>query len=134
MLLAACTDVASHDELVDNRGRICARGTTTGTPQVFVADGPVTLDFALVDVCLSSSCTRNQDVSCSVAAQGTLLQITTHAAWTEIDQGTCTADCRILEATCQTEPLPAGDYTFTFGTGSFALTIPSQVPMPCLTN
>lgn len=143
-LCAACSDGTGGQAIsreYANTGRVCACAEDNfpfcdGEQQRFEANQPVFIQFHVTDVCLSSSCTRDREASCTITPNTTGLAVTTAAAYTDVAPlgGGCTADCGFLSATCATDALPAGDYTITYGTQSIALTIPSVVTAPCADN
>jgi hypothetical protein len=139
--LGGCGDREQHN-LVADRGRICAYGTLdahTG-PENFAENAPIFLYYTLPTVCLSSSCTQDRTAMCSVAVDGNTVSATTQAEWTvtggpPVDDSNCTADCRVLEATCQSPALSAGSYTFAFASATFSFSVPSQIAVaPCVEN
>lgn len=138
---AACGTTAPEPEptVLENSGRICVASTNPNGGTYFYENDPVAVQFTMPEgLCFSSSCTRDTSASCAIVTSGTTHHVTTLAQWTDISAAAnaCTADCGILSATCETaEPLPAGDYTFTFGERAIALTIPSQLAeRPCVEN
>jgi hypothetical protein len=102
--------------------------------RLFQADRPVYLGVGF-DTCLSSSCDRDRVASCTVTPSGAELAVTASGAWTDWS-GTgeaCTDDCGFLSASCATDLLPPGTYTFTLaGAPPLVLDIPSQpLSQPC---
>ena len=137
LALAACLGGGSTPEpiVLENVGRVCLFGPGS-IGKTFFADQPVRVGYS-ADQCLSSSCTGEQHATCTIATTGATLEISTVASWIDLSPRAmaCTADCGSgPAATCQTDPLPAGDYTFVFGAAApFTLTIPSELDAPpCL--
>jgi hypothetical protein len=103
-------------------GRACISGA---------ADEPhsVEVDF---HVCLSSSCDSVVESMCEASLSGTELTINATATVSS-SSGACTADCQQLLVTCETDPLPAGDYELNFGDLQGTLTVPAATAEPtCL--
>jgi hypothetical protein len=103
-------------------GRACISGA---------ADEPhsVEVDF---HVCLSSSCDSVVESMCETTLSGTELTINATATVSS-SSGACTADCGQLLVTCETDPLPAGDYELVFGELQGTLTVPAASTEPtCL--
>jgi hypothetical protein len=103
-------------------GRACVSGA---------ADEPqsVEVDF---HVCLSSSCDSVVESMCETTLSGTQLTINATATVSS-SSGACTADCGQLLVTCETDPLPAGDYELVFGELQGTLTVPAASTEPtCL--
>jgi hypothetical protein len=123
----------------DNTGRVCLCATDDffceHEPQAFAANRSVAVKFSVAG-CLSSSCSRDIEASCELTRDGASFAVTTTASYTDLtaQNRACTDDCGMLGATCETGPLPAGDYTFSYGTKTLALTIPSEVNAPCADN
>lgn len=146
-MACACNDnVSMQDSPVgnfDDHGEVCLYGTPAQPPhtgeQEFKVGAPLYLDYRLEEVCLSSECTRNHQALCSVVVLGQVQRVTSLASWETIEGAytdvACSDDCAFLHATCQTDALSPGEYTFTFGQESLSLVVPSQVPEPpCLRN
>ena len=107
--------------------------------QIYNAGARVSVEFWIPGLCLSSSCMQEQMGSCSVTANGTTLNATTYGSYVDVKDSIghsgCTADCRGIGATCETDPVPAGSYTIIYGTHTLALTVPSQLDLPpCVLN
>jgi hypothetical protein len=118
--LLAC-NTTSETTYVDV-GRACVSGA---------ADEPhsVEVDFHL---CLSSSCDSVVESMCETTLSGTQLTINATATISS-SSGACTADCGQVLVTCETDPLPAGDYELVFGDLQGTLTVPVAAAEPtCL--
>jgi hypothetical protein len=116
----ACTST-TETTYVD-AGRTCVSGA---------ADQPhsVEVDFL---VCLSSSCDEVVEAMCETTLSGTELTINATATVSS-SSGACTADCGQLLATCETDPLPAGEYQLVYGDRQGTLTVPVATDEPtCL--
>lgn len=146
LVLAACGESESTGQSrvsLEDSGTVCLRSSPTGDPQAaqsFQAASPLFLSFEVPDICLSSSCSEIEGVSCHVT-DGSPFRITSVATWTdtrplvEAQGASCFDDCVRLIATCDTSPLPAGVHDFVFGAQALALEIPSESDTaPCLTN
>jgi hypothetical protein len=124
----------SPDPVTRTTGLFCFNASSANPPspqQTFAENQPVTIQFRIND-CLSSSCTEQENVSCSVDAN---LRVVAEASWVDTSgsgQG-CTDDCLQPSATCTTAPLPAGTHVFVFGSQTFELAIPStHAEPPCI--
>lgn len=113
-VVAACGrwgDVSFADE-----GEVCFSQTLAA----------VSVEVSAPD-CLSSSCTRNVEASCSAAVEGTRIEITSDFSWEEKDRGTCTLDCGSATAACSVGPLADGTYTVVHGEEEFQLVVPLEM-------
>lgn len=137
--LAACSfapdDPVSH--YVENEGRVCLQSSSgqVGSTVRYEADTPLIISYQTPG-CLSQSCDTGRFATCSVSNTGTNLAITSAASWhsDESPGAACTDDCGTVIAQCETAPLPAGTYTFTFSSKSLTLTVPSTLPEPPCAN
>lgn len=113
----ACTST-SETTYVDV-GRACISGA---------ADEPhsVEVDFY---VCLSSSCDSVVESMCETSLSGTELTISATATISS-SSGACTADCGQTLVTCETDPLPAGEYQLVYGDVEGTLTVPAATAEP----
>ena len=113
------------DQQQRTTGRFCLHASATGAggPQNFVANQAVTVRYS-VDECLSSSCTEDEQASCSVAPN---LRILAEASWLDLSRTGvgCTDDCGQLEALCSSVALAAGTHVFAFDAKTISLEIPS---------
>ena len=78
--------------------------------------------------CLSSSCSRNVEGSCSATVDGTTIQLTSEIRW-EDDEGKfaqCTDDCGSASAECDLGELPDGIYTVVHGEDEVQLVVPAE--------
>jgi hypothetical protein len=121
---------------VENTGQACLLGHEPSGSQrtTYPAGQPIEINVGGFD-CLSSSCTTDATASCEATLTGSTVMITARASWKDtshLGQG-CTDDCGSPSAACMTPPLPAGEYTFTYGSQVTTLTVPSMPAMfPCL--
>jgi hypothetical protein len=116
----ACTST-SETTYVDT-GRACITGE---------ADQPhsVEVDF---QVCLSSSCDMVVESMCETTLSGTELTINATATISS-SGGACTADCQLTLVSCETEPLPVGEYQLIYGDAQSTLMVPAATADPtCL--
>jgi hypothetical protein len=103
-------------------GRACVDGVADEAHNVEV-------DF---HVCLSSSCDSVVESMCEATLSGTELTISATATVSS-SGGACTADCGQLIVSCETDPLPAGEYQLIFGNLEGTLTVPAATAEPtCL--
>lgn len=135
ILMIALAGCGGDVVTLDNQGAVCL-STTTDFPeggQQFEADSTL---YAIVTfaTCLSSSCSSDRTAECQVAVQGDRIVITSRGSYTD-ESGpgqACTTDCLYLEATCETGPLPAGEYTIIYGEDELPLTIPGITGAYCV--
>jgi len=133
VLTSACV---RHSEVIfEDTGALCPvpegyTGSLDAT-MVFEAGGAITFRVAY-EGCLSSSCDINREMSCEVVTDGTEIVVHSQGRFTERDGlVSCTEDCGLLEAECDSGPLPAGDYVIVHGEDRFPLTVPSAVQGLC---
>jgi len=91
------------------------------------------LAVAVRSACLSGSCATNRAARCSVKREGSRVVVTSDLSWTAptaIDRF-CSQDCTPLEATCATDALPPGAYTFVLGGTTHEVMVPSTLADPC---
>jgi hypothetical protein len=93
-------------------------------PHRFVAGAP--LHVGVTSGCLSSSCSSDRASRCTITREGTKLTVTSETSWVDVKHDRCTADCQRAFATCETEPLPAGEYTLAFGRRAMTVQIPAE--------
>ncbi len=136
-MLIGCGGGSGEEQAVESAGRMCLHAAPPAAfpnpePQTFAADTPITVRVELT-ACLSSSCDLDRAMSCSVAATGTSIAVTSLATWVTRSTNGCTDDCGLLATTCTTEALTAGSYQIAFGGETLALTVPSDTAeQPCL--
>lgn len=122
LLLAGCPvepEVEWVEETQSNEGTACLTGEADGA-------GTITVN---ADVCLSSSCSRAAEGSCTATVDGTTITVTSEFSWEEATGDVaCTDDCGSLSTTCTTDALPAGDYTVVHGSSSETISIPNSDP------
>ncbi|MBC8067700.1 MAG: hypothetical protein IAG13_05145 [Deltaproteobacteria bacterium] len=91
----------------------------------------ITVEVTAPD-CLSSSCTRDVEASCTAAVEGQRIVLTSEIQWEEnngrIDG--CTLDCGSASATCSLGRLADGAYTVVHGEEELALTVPVDGSCP----
>jgi len=112
-------------------GRLCVRGTVSGTNEQLAADQPLRIQLYPVG-CYSSSCTVRHLTTCSVTTSGNALQVEGLFCLENISNPStgCTSDCNGGgTAECTSGPLPAGSYTVTLGKLSLDVQIPGTVPL-----
>jgi len=123
--LGSCS--SSNTFTVANQGTICAGTRSTfdcTVPIDFSSGQPIKLrvDFGL---CLSGSCTRFGGTSCRVTRSGSTLEVSAEGSYSDTGEETCTIDCRHLQATCETETLPDGNYEIHYAGKILPISIPS---------
>jgi len=130
LLLAACTGTGN--------------GTDTGAiddwqPVSYVDEGTVCFESSGVDLvvnvtaqdCMSSSCSRAFEASCTVTRDdATTLTLTSDIHWEQnVGVGVpCTDDCGIPRTSCTLPSLADGTYVVKFGTEELELVFPATEP------
>lgn len=109
--LSACGTVTSFED----EGELCFRSTPAGQVEVKVR----------FPTCLSSSCSREPETSCSISVEGRQLTVSSRGS-VECEGGTCTDDCGELAARCVSEPLADGAYQLRHGAASAEVTLPAE--------
>jgi hypothetical protein len=113
--LLACAQDSEFERNYADVGEVCLRGQPD-------APHSVDVDFA---TCLSSSCDTVVESMCEATLSGNELTITATAT-VSVRDGACTSDCQALQAFCETEPLPPGNYDVIYGEARGTLTVPSD--------
>src|SRR5262249_50398140 len=116
LVLLACN---GEDTTYDDVGSVCIDGNAGASHSVEV-------DFG---VCLSSSCDTVVESMCDVSVAGTDLTITASATVNR-KGGACTEDCGALTVDCETDPLPAGNYSVVYGDVMGTLVVPAATSEP----
>jgi hypothetical protein len=82
--------------------------------------------------CLSSSCSRAFQGSCSATVKGTAITVTSDISWEQnvAEGATCTDDCGSTAVECTLPALADGTYTVTFGTQQSELVVPITADCP----
>jgi len=120
--LIACDGVQAdrnwEDQSLTDSGTVCVEGD---------ADANATITV-WADTCLSSSCSRDAEGSCTASLDGSTITVTSTFTWQQnvSPRAACTDDCGSIEATCEVGPLPAGTYTLVHGDDSEEITIPAE--------
>lgn len=136
VMIVACSsssDVTYQSYQANNAGMVCLYAGSPpagGDEQMFEPGASVSIGFSAA--CFNG-CDIDRSASCSVGSdlviQSTVMW--THETW-HVSGVACTEECGIISATCVTDPLPAGDYTFSFAGGTESLTVPSLRLAPCI--
>jgi hypothetical protein len=102
-----------------DEGALCFEGTAT---EVTVWVDP--------QLCLSSSCSRAFQGSCTATLADTTITVTSDISWEQnVGVGVdCTDDCGSTAVSCTLPPLADGTYTVLFGTEQVELVIPTTQP------
>ena len=134
LAVAGCS--GGKDVQVENQGELCVGGAIIfgppdTTPRDFAVGATVTLSVLFPPYCLSSSCMTNPMASCAIAQSGNTFAVTGTASYHETGDGPCSADCRLLTASCTTPLLSEGTHTFQYAGRSVDLVVPSTVAPPC---
>jgi len=137
LLLGACGDVDNNMTVMVDQGQLCmfAEQPLVAMPgfepeTVSLQTGGRLHVNVRLPQCLSASCDVNRLASCDVQRAGSVLTVTSHISYEELDSEICTLDCGILSASCTSDELPAGAYTVVFGEQHFGLDVPSTIA-PC---
>ena len=95
------------------------------------ADAPLSVQVTLED-CISA-CVDNEIETCSITRDGERLLLTSEFSYDDADEDEiCIALCNGQQATCSSEPLPAGDYVLEHGDESYPISIPTVDVPRCL--
>jgi hypothetical protein len=116
-----------------NRGGLCVNGDSRVDNVAPVAAGARLYIHIPAPGCISGDCTPVPDVvrsHCTIQRSGNVLTVDSHFLFEHPFEGLCTSDCRITYATCESDPLPAGQYTIIHGTRQQTLTLPTPGPVP----
>ncbi len=136
LIAAGC----SEEVTFENTGTACLSPTEGGWPSVDVPGQRFEEDETIyvtvhLDDCISSSCNIDPYADCQALVTGDQIVITSNGGYTDESGafGSCTTDCIVLEATCQTTgPLAAGDYLVTYGETEIHLSVPSLTGNYCV--
>jgi hypothetical protein len=128
-----------HEHSSENSGKICFRSLQDITaavaaeqslePVQLAADAALTV-YVVSGECMSA-CDRHSRGSCTLQVDGDQLHLTSKFVWEEPDDDTCTLQCIKSVVSCESEPLPAGNYTLTYGDQRMALSVPGEVSGDC---
>jgi hypothetical protein len=77
--------------------------------------------------CLSKSCDINRVASCDFRWDGDVLLLKSRLTFDEVMGPMCTLDCGTMSATCESDPLPAGEILVQWGERLRRFTVPSEV-------
>ena len=136
LLPSGCDSLDSWQaHTMTDQGRVCLYADTEAASgywlgdhedQSFVPDASVAVGF-YPHVCLSSSCSRFANASCSVSLDGSTLTVSGSASYEQNVSPNvgCTSDCGLLQAVCETPSLPAGSYTLVFAGMQASFEVPS---------
>jgi hypothetical protein len=110
-------------------GELCVRGTPTTDGEVIAAGDPLQITVRSKG-CLSSSCSKVQEASCTIG-MGSGFEVKANfciADTSKPGQG-CTADCGNANAECSFgQPLKAGEHKVTLGSIAVGFQVPSKLP------
>jgi len=120
--VSACEPAETWElQTAEDSGSACLAGEADALAEVQV----------VAQVCLSSSCDRAPEGTCTATLDGTTITVESTFTWeTNTSAQECTTDCGRIEATCQVGPLAAGDYTVEHGDETWTITVPTD-PGPC---
>lgn len=134
LLLTAC-EGASFDSYTD-RGTACVydqRPMNAFEPvrdsQNYPAD--TKLEVEVFMGCAAGGCTSVEAETCTVTRSGNEISITTQLE-TKTEGSVCTADCQLVNVSCEIDPLPAGTYTIRYGSSQSQIEIGATQDAVCL--
>jgi hypothetical protein len=139
VVVASCKRVDPRRVLVKDDGALCLGAP----PAVDGGDGraPAGVDLqagqalaiSVRSPCLSNVCATGRSSKCAVKREGDRLLVTSELTWIgPEDLGTrCPHECTFLDATCNTEPLPAGNYQVVLGARTVDVALPSHRDVRC---
>src|SRR5690606_18856162 len=113
----ACSAEDASDmrtETFDNEGELCMRSLADGSLLVSV----------IFPTCLSSTCSKAVEATCSVELDGERIVIKSHGS-AEHGGDVCTADCGALRAECTSTALEPGKYGVVHGDASYEVMLPA---------
>jgi hypothetical protein len=122
MLAMACTGTGSGDDW---------------QPVTYVDEGELCFEQRDSDVairvdpqeCLSSSCSRAFEGSCTASLQDNTITVSSDIAWEEnVGNVSCTDDCGSTAVECTLPALADGTYTVIFGDQQIELQVPITEP------
>jgi hypothetical protein len=125
------------DVQVQNQGQLCVGGSfqfgpPDTAPRDYAAGSAVTVAVLFPPGCLSSTCMTNPMAGCMIAQSGNTFTVSGTASYHDTGDDACSADCRLLTASCETPVLAEGTFTFKYAGASVDLVVPSTVPPPCV--
>jgi hypothetical protein len=109
-----CSVVDRGETTYSDHGAVCLRSTDSGGLEISVT----------FPVCLSSSCERAGETSCSLTRRDTELEIRSRGVVENVGARMCTSDCGSLQAFCESEPLEPGGYVVVHGSDSATVSLP----------
>jgi hypothetical protein len=92
----------------------------------FEQRGPSVAVSVTAPDCLSSSCSRDLDGSCTSQLDGTTIVLTSEISWEDDEAkfAQCTSDCGAPTIECDLGELPDGTYTVVHGEEQVSLVVP----------
>jgi hypothetical protein len=109
---------------------LCLRGTKTTDGELIAAGDPLQITVRSSG-CLSSSCSKVVEASCTIGASG-VFDVTANfcVANTSKPDQACTDDCGTAHADCSFgQPLTAGDHQVNLGSIAVGFQVPSKLPL-----
>jgi hypothetical protein len=108
---------------------LCVRGKPTADGELLEAGEPLQVSVRSAG-CLSSSCSKVVEASCSITAgQSFAVKANFCVADTSKPGQGCTADCGVANASCSFgQPLTAGDHQVKLGSIAVGFQVPSKLP------
>ena len=124
VLAVGCDDLG---HVTANKGQVCIE-----RQQVleFKQDGALTLQVQ--SECLPS-CIATEDTWCEASIDGPIIWVDSRFTWSEAE-GECSEDCVRLTATCEVATAHPGEYTIRHGLDAYALQLPSNHLVECLSE
>jgi hypothetical protein len=109
-----CSVVDAEETSYTDQGAVCLRSDEAGGLQISIT----------FPVCLSSSCERARETSCSLMRADAELVIRSRGEIENVGARVCTADCGLLQAFCESEPIAPGQYMVVHGSDSATISLP----------
>jgi hypothetical protein len=130
---AACSSEPEPVERIDTAS-ICLSGDSEPDDDGLYAIAEGSRVVVTAQVCQACGA-ENDLLSCAVEQNGGTLTVRTTYMYDDVsdEQQACTADCRFVEAECQSEPLAEGLYTVVYAgwQADLDVDVPSSMPETC---
>ena len=109
---------------------LCVRGTQTADGELLAAGDPLQITVRSSG-CLSSSCSKVVEASCTIGASDAFDVTADFCVANTAKPGeACTADCGTAHANCSFgQPLAAGDHQVKLGSIAVGFQVPSKLPL-----
>jgi hypothetical protein len=126
--LPACGAIATFED----EGTLCVVGTALLDSEdgegprttTYEAGAPVTINVVLEEC--ANGCAEDVEASCSIEMDGNTLRVSASGSYREPGSGSCIDVCVVVDAQCESEPLPAGSYTVEYAGESVGFDVPDE--------